>query len=39
LLTTEASNAKVPVEVSDILPAGTVVLPHGFGLYCEGKAS
>jgi anaerobic selenocysteine-containing dehydrogenase len=36
-LTTEASTAKVPVEVSDIPPSGTVVLPHGFGLFYEGK--
>jgi anaerobic selenocysteine-containing dehydrogenase len=38
-LSTEASSVKVPVEVSEIPPAGTVVLPHGFGLSYEGKAS
>jgi anaerobic selenocysteine-containing dehydrogenase len=36
-LTTEASRLKVPVEVSGILPRGTVVLPHGFGLVYDGK--
>jgi len=36
-LTTEASHAKVPVEVSDIPPRGTVVLPHGFGLVYDGE--
>jgi anaerobic selenocysteine-containing dehydrogenase len=36
-LTTEASSVKVPVEVSDIPPRGTVVLPHGFGLVYEGQ--
>jgi anaerobic selenocysteine-containing dehydrogenase len=37
-LSTEASSVKVPVEVSEIPPPGTVVLPHGFGLVYEGKA-
>jgi anaerobic selenocysteine-containing dehydrogenase len=37
-LSTEASSVKVTVEVSEIPPAGTVVLPHGFGLVYEGKA-
>ena len=37
LLTTEASQVKVPVEVSDIPPQGTVVLPHGFGLVHGGQ--
>jgi anaerobic selenocysteine-containing dehydrogenase len=37
-LATEASQVKVPVEVSSIPPRGTVVLPHGFGLVHEGKA-
>ena len=37
-LSTEASSVKVPVEVSDIPPTGTVVLPHGFGLVYEDKA-
>ena len=36
-LTTEASQVKVPVEVSDIPPRGTVVLPHGFGLVHGGQ--
>ena len=36
-LTTEASRAKVPVEVSAIPPRGTVVLPHGFGLVYGGE--
>jgi len=36
-LTTEASRLKVPVEVSDIPPRGTVVLPHGFGLVHGGE--
>jgi anaerobic selenocysteine-containing dehydrogenase len=36
-LETEASHVKVPVEVSDIPPRGTVVLPHGFGLVHGGK--
>ena len=36
-LTTEASHVKVPVEVSDIPPRGTVVLPHGFGLVYGGE--
>ena len=35
-LTTEASRARVPVEVSAIPPQGTVVLPHGFGLVYGG---
>jgi len=35
-LTTEASRARVPVEVSAIPPRGTVVLPHGFGLVYGG---
>lgn len=37
-VSTEASRAKVPVEISDIPPSGTVVLPHGFGLGYEGTA-
>ena len=37
LLTTEASRVKVSVEVSDIPPRGTVVLPHGFGLAHGGE--
>jgi len=37
-LTTEASQVKVPVEVSPIPPRGTVVLPHGFGLVHGGEA-
>ncbi len=36
-LSTEASKLKVPLEVSNIPPCGTVVLPHGFGLVYEGK--
>jgi len=36
-LSTEASHVKVPVEVSDIPPRGTVVLPHGFGLVYGGE--
>jgi len=36
-LTTEASRARVPVEVSAIPPRGTVVLPHGFGLVYGGE--
>jgi anaerobic selenocysteine-containing dehydrogenase len=36
-LTTEASRARVPVEVSAIPPRGTVVLPHGFGLVHGGE--
>jgi anaerobic selenocysteine-containing dehydrogenase len=36
-LATEASHVKVPVEVSDIPPRGTVVLPHGFGLVHGGE--
>jgi anaerobic selenocysteine-containing dehydrogenase len=36
-LTTQASSVEVPVEVSDIPPRGTVVLPHGFGLVHGGK--
>jgi anaerobic selenocysteine-containing dehydrogenase len=36
-LTTEASQVKVPAEVSDIPPRGTVVLPHGFGLVHDGE--
>jgi anaerobic selenocysteine-containing dehydrogenase len=36
-LTTEASRLKVPVEVSDIPPRGTVILPHGFGLVHGGE--
>ena len=36
-VTTEASRVKVPVEVSDIAPPGTVVLPHGFGLVHGGE--
>jgi anaerobic selenocysteine-containing dehydrogenase len=36
-ITTEASRAKVPVEVSTIPPRGTVVLPHGFGLVHGGE--
>ena len=37
LLTTEASRVKVSVEVSDIPPRATVVLPHGFGLAHGGE--
>ena len=36
-LSTEASHVKVPVELSDIPPRGTVVLPHGFGLVYGGE--
>ncbi len=36
-LTTEASRLKVAVEVSDIPPRGTVILPHGFGLVHGGE--
>ncbi|MBN2034463.1 MAG: molybdopterin-dependent oxidoreductase [Deltaproteobacteria bacterium] len=36
-LTTQASQVKVPVEVSEIPPRGTVVLPHGFGLMHDGE--
>ena len=36
-VTTEASRARVPVEVSAIPPRGTVVLPHGFGLVHGGE--
>jgi len=37
-LTTEASHVQVTVEVSDIPPQGTVVLPHGFGLVHQGAS-
>jgi anaerobic selenocysteine-containing dehydrogenase len=37
-LITEASQVQVAVEVSDIPPQGTVVLPHGFGLVYEGES-
>jgi anaerobic selenocysteine-containing dehydrogenase len=37
-LTTEASQLKVPVEVSGVPSQGTVVLPHGFGLVHGGEA-
>ena len=37
LLATDASQLKVQVEVSDIPPRGTVVLPHGFGLMYGGE--
>ena len=36
-VTTEASRARVPVEVSAIPPRGTVLLPHGFGLVHGGE--
>jgi anaerobic selenocysteine-containing dehydrogenase len=36
-ITTEASQVKVAVEVSDMPPRGTVVLPHGFGLMHNGE--
>ena len=36
-LSTEASQVNVPVELSNIPPQGTVVLPHGFGLVHGGE--
>jgi anaerobic selenocysteine-containing dehydrogenase len=37
-VTTEASQLKVFVEVSDVPSQGTLVLPHGFGLVYGGEA-
>jgi anaerobic selenocysteine-containing dehydrogenase len=34
---TEASEVKIPVEISEIATPGTVCIPHGFGLMFEGK--
>ncbi|MBW2358723.1 MAG: molybdopterin dinucleotide-binding protein, partial [Deltaproteobacteria bacterium] len=36
-VTTEASRVRIPVEVSDIAAAGTVTIPHGFGLDYKGQ--
>lgn len=36
-LSTEASKARVPVEVSDIPCPGAMMLPHGFGLVYQGE--
>ncbi len=36
-LITEASRAKIPVEVSDMPAPGTVMIPHGFGMGYDGK--
>jgi anaerobic selenocysteine-containing dehydrogenase len=37
-VSTEASRVRVPVEISDIVPEGVVVIPHGFGLDYQGKS-
>ena len=36
-VTTEASRARIPVEVSDMAAPGTVTIPHGFGLDYKGQ--
>lgn len=36
-VSTEASRVKIPVEISDMVPPGVVVMPHGFGLRYEDK--
>jgi len=35
---TEASRARIAVEISDIPARGTVMMPHGFGLVYDGEA-
>ncbi|MBW2208403.1 MAG: molybdopterin-dependent oxidoreductase [Deltaproteobacteria bacterium] len=37
MITTEASSAKISLEVSDIPAKGTVIIPHGYGLMYQGK--
>lgn len=34
---TEASEAEIPVEISDIPARGTVMIPHGFGMSYDGE--